>query len=125
MKNKQAILEAKDTLRVLTNKIDVSKIEYRGWLEQEQAKKLKLSWQAKNENYFGRWQYFYYKDGKRLSLVRLNVGVYGLHFLRNGLRSMWEVYDLSPHKSLFEDVRRFATRKEAEEFICATLNGEL
>jgi hypothetical protein len=60
--------------------------------------------------YFGKWQYIYESEKGMISLIKL------LNYDFMTGKDVWEIYELSANK-LFEDVKRFRTKKEAEKRI--------
>jgi len=81
--------------------IKCKKIIHRGYLEWENAKDRGIYLQQ----YFGKWQYLYSSKKGLISCVFLTDP-----FEKNGY---WEIFCLEGN--LFEDVERFATKKQARE----------
>jgi len=63
----------------------------------------------------GRWQYIYSSSKGKISLIKL------LNYLENK-KHLWEIYCLEGN--LFEDIKRFNSKIEAEKSIKKILLGE-
>lgn len=89
--------------------VKVKTREHPAWKEWEKIK-IKLKPRViPIRNQFGRWQYFYEKDGRKISLIQIRSYEDNL---------LWESGELmnNPEKSV-EDVTQFNTKKQAEDYI--------
>jgi len=91
---------------IFDKKIRVMKQEHLIWLEWNRCSDELLKIFYFKESVIKKWQYIYYIQYKpqEISLVEFREDLYG------GVN--WEIYCL--HGELFEDVRRFASKQEAE-----------
>lgn len=90
--------------------MEVERRIHNGWEEWEKIPlktKEKFSWGV--DGWVKKYQYIYTKDKNKISLVKLKVG------LMTSDSWMWEIYCLEGN--LFEDVRRFTTKKQASDEI--------
>jgi len=101
-------------------KIKVEKRVHKGWTEwQTIPKKVRKTMLFGEEGWVKKWQYIYSSKKGEISLVCLKTG------MREGMFFTWEIYCLDTKKvwwnpftwfkkEMFEDVERFATKKQAE-----------
>lgn len=79
---------------------------HNGWEAwQNIPKEIKERFTFMKKCFFGKYQYIYSNEDVEISLVYLEVG-----FMKQEM--MWEIFQLRG-KTLFEDVERFRTKKEA------------
>lgn len=93
--------------------IKVTKRVHNGWIEWEKIRsnpEFQKQFPAHPNGMFGKWQYIYSSDKGEISLVQL------LNYSFDNNEDVWEIYELSANK-LFEDVKRFRTKKQAEKRI--------
>jgi len=125
---------ANDFLDALTNKIKVTRVKHKGYLEWEKyqatmndreylkhlPKELREGYYAKmKKSHFGKYQYLYENTNGIMSLIRLSTSlVNGSYF--------WEIYSLGGSiKYEFKNTKVFHSKKQAEKVICKLLDGEL
>jgi hypothetical protein len=97
----------------MTNKIIITKKTHPGWIEWNKMirnkkipEEIKIKYKLLQPLcWFGRFQYFYSMNENTISLISINEILYPW-------KKYWEIYSFD--EKLFEDVKRFKTKKEAE-----------
>jgi len=87
--------------------MQVKKVIHGCWDEYEKLKEKNPN--SKIKEPIGKWQYLYSSDKGEISLIQLK------DYFKEG-RDLWEIREISLN-NLFEDVERFAIKKDAEKRI--------
>lgn len=110
--------EAENILKKISDEIVVEKIIHKGWEEWDKTRdKLKeFDSMLKEKSLFGKYQYIYSSPKGKISLINLNESLLGRrreYQFESG--DYWEIYCIEG--KLFENVKRFRTKKQAEKII--------
>jgi len=110
---KKAKQRARETLEILEDGFKTEKRIHNGYKEFEEAKKRdkKSLSKFKLKQMFGKWQYMFTKGNMQISLIKLNDSISDKKD-----KWYWEMHAFED-KRLFEDVRKFPTKKAAMEAI--------
>ena len=116
--NKKDKQKAHDFLDAISDKVKITKKIHKGWEEWNKIPRSLKNKTYLKESFFGKYQYLYENSKGMISLIRIKD--MGIDYNQN--LYYCEIMCLKPEKySLFPDVQRFTTKKEAEKEIYSYL----